>query len=97
MPAARTSNVVFIQKTRAGGIRTRDLLVPNEALYQAEPRPDVMSCCMYDAVQGLISFVHVCRKEKCGGALFSETPKNASGREDSNLRPPGPKPGALPS
>ena len=25
---------------------------------------------MYDAVQGLISFVHVCRKEKCGGALF---------------------------
>ena len=25
---------------RAGEIRTRDLLVPNEALYQAEPRPD---------------------------------------------------------
>jgi hypothetical protein len=25
---------------RAGEIRTRGLLVPNEALYQAEPRPD---------------------------------------------------------
>lgn len=26
---------------RAGGIRTRDLLDPNEALYQAEPRPEM--------------------------------------------------------
>ena len=25
---------------RAGGIRTRDLFVPNEALYQAEPQPE---------------------------------------------------------
>ncbi len=24
---------------RAGGIRTHDLFVPNEALYQAEPQP----------------------------------------------------------
>ena len=42
MPAAKTSNVVSIRKHRAGGIRTRGLLVPNEALYQAEPRPDLV-------------------------------------------------------
>ena len=28
---------------RAGGIRTRGLFVPNEALYQAEPQPDAQS------------------------------------------------------
>ena len=33
---------------RAGGIRTRGLLVPNEALYQAEPRPD----CVISTVSG---------------------------------------------
>ena len=27
---------------RAGGIRTRGLFVPNEALYQAEPQPEVL-------------------------------------------------------
>ena len=32
------------QNGRAGGIRTRDLLDPNEALYQAEPRPDNFEC-----------------------------------------------------
>ena len=26
---------------RGDGIRTHDLLVPNQALYQAEPRPEV--------------------------------------------------------
>lgn len=30
----------MVRSGRAGGIRTRGLLVPNEALYQAEPRPD---------------------------------------------------------
>lgn len=30
-----------LKNGRAGGIRTRGLLVPNEALYQAEPRPDL--------------------------------------------------------
>ncbi len=30
----------ILKTGRAGGIRTRGLLVPNEALYQAEPRPD---------------------------------------------------------
>ncbi len=28
------------QKTRGGGIRTRDIKLPKLALYQAEPRPD---------------------------------------------------------
>ena len=37
------TRVVSIKKIRAGGIRTRGLLVPNEALYQAEPRPDVLT------------------------------------------------------
>ena len=32
-----------ISDGRAGEIRTRDLLVPNEALYQAEPRPDIFA------------------------------------------------------
>ena len=34
---------------------------------------------MYDAVQGVISFVHVCRKEKCGGALFFGNSKKSIG------------------
>ena len=34
---------------------------------------------MYDAVQGLISFVHVCRKENVGVHFFSETPKKHRG------------------
>ena len=34
--------VVKKQHGRAGGIRTLDLLDPNEALYQAEPRPDIV-------------------------------------------------------
>ena len=34
---------VRMPENRAGGIRTRGLLVPNEALYQAEPRPDVIT------------------------------------------------------
>ena len=29
--------------SRAGGIRTHDLFVPNEALYQAEPQPAVVT------------------------------------------------------
>jgi hypothetical protein len=29
------------KENRAGGIRTHDLCVPNAALYQAEPQPDV--------------------------------------------------------
>jgi hypothetical protein len=28
---------------RAGGIRTRDLLHPRQALYQAEPQPDLVA------------------------------------------------------
>jgi hypothetical protein len=31
---------VWIIAGRDGGIRTHDLLVPNQALYQAEPHPD---------------------------------------------------------
>lgn len=31
----------FIRSSRGGEIRTRGLLVPNQALYQAEPRPVV--------------------------------------------------------
>jgi hypothetical protein len=42
------------QNGRAGGIRTRGLLVPNEALYQAEPRPD----CDFDGLRGASSWPH---------------------------------------
>jgi hypothetical protein len=38
------------KKSRAGEIRTRDLLVPNEALYQAEPRPDVIYVVIFTKV-----------------------------------------------
>jgi hypothetical protein len=34
---------------RGGGIRTHDLTVPNRALYQAEPRPDVLCIVRYGA------------------------------------------------
>ena len=40
--AVSTSFVGFL-RGRAGGIRTRDLLDPNEALYQAEPRPEIQN------------------------------------------------------
>lgn len=39
---------------RAGGIRTRGLLVPNEALYQAEPRPDNQSGCFSETFRQFI-------------------------------------------
>src|ERR1017187_3549421 len=44
---------------RGGRIRTFDLLVPNQALYQAEPRPDVSSlvCCTPVAQARTIEFV----------------------------------------
>src|ERR1035438_987897 len=44
---------------RGGRIRTFDLLVPNQALYQAEPRPDVSSlvCCTPLAQARTIEFV----------------------------------------
>src|ERR1017187_8576411 len=44
---------------RGGRIRTFDLLVPNQALYQAEPRPDVSSlvCCTPYAQARTIEFV----------------------------------------
>ena len=35
--------LVILMHGRAGGIRTRDLLDPNEALYQAEPRPEMQN------------------------------------------------------
>ena len=38
--AAVTSNRVGGLDGRGGRIRTSDLLDPNQALYQAEPRPD---------------------------------------------------------
>src|ERR1022692_1159850 len=44
---------------RGGRIRTFDLLVPNQALYQAEPRPDLSSlvCCTPLAQARTIEFV----------------------------------------
>src|ERR1017187_9216490 len=44
---------------RGGRIRTFDLLVPNQALYQAEPRPDLSSlvCCAPVAQALTIEFV----------------------------------------
>src|ERR1035441_4411618 len=44
---------------RGGRIRTFDLLVPNQALYQAEPRPDIFSlvCCTPVAQARTIEFV----------------------------------------
>jgi hypothetical protein len=45
--AVTTSNNSKGRNGRGGRIRTSDLLVPNQALYQAEPRPEVTSvvCC----------------------------------------------------
>ena len=34
----------FLKVSRNDVIRTRDLFVPNEALYQAEPHSDIFSC-----------------------------------------------------
>lgn len=38
---ARADSIAACEENRAGGIRTRDLLHPRQALYQAEPRPDI--------------------------------------------------------
>ena len=39
-PNKNAQNTLYEQDGRGGGIRTHGLLVPNEARYQAAPRPD---------------------------------------------------------
>ena len=44
---------------RSGGIRTHDLFHPKEALYQTEPRPDVLFCCCSSATCKIILYIDV--------------------------------------
>ena len=41
---------------RSGGIRTHDLFHPKEALYQTEPRPDILGCCCSSATCKIILY-----------------------------------------
>ena len=44
---------------RAGGIRTRGLLHPRQALYQAEPQPELIAASEINAARASISLIPV--------------------------------------
>ena len=71
---------------RGDRIRTCDPLVPNQVRYQLRHAPKTVSA---NITKILYLYFII-------SPVYDITFALLSGRQDSNLRPPGPKPGALP-
>ena len=95
-------HIKFSGLNEPGGIRTLDLRLRRPLLYPAELQT------LKDKLLRTITFPNVCWHSESGwwesnpriqlGRLVFyhwTTPARLSGWQDSNLRPPGPKPGAL--